>query len=104
MSSPVVLITGALTGIGRATALAFADQHAAVVVLGRHPDKGKVLADELRDRGADAEFVPADVRFADQVRDLVDAVLTRFGRLDTAVNNAGTDGEFNPISQITPEQ
>src|SRR5690348_12447298 len=104
MNSPVALITGALTGIGRATALAFADQHASVLVSGRHPEQGKLLAEELRDRGAEAEFVQADVRFDEQVRDLIDAVLARFGRLDVAVNNAGTDGQFSPISQITPEQ
>jgi NAD(P)-dependent dehydrogenase (short-subunit alcohol dehydrogenase family) len=104
VNSPVALITGALTGIGRATALAFADQHVSVVVSGRHSDKGKLLADELRGRGAKAEFVQADVRYDEQVRNLVDAVVARFGRLDVAVNNAGTDGEFSPISEITPEQ
>ncbi len=75
MNSPVVLITGALTGIGRATALAFADQHASVVISGRHPDKGTLLADELRGRGAEAEFVEADIRYDEQVRNLIDVAV-----------------------------
>jgi NAD(P)-dependent dehydrogenase (short-subunit alcohol dehydrogenase family) len=58
MSNPVVLITGALTGIGRATALAFAREGARLVVSGRHDDAGNALAAELRDLGAQAEFAP----------------------------------------------
>jgi NAD(P)-dependent dehydrogenase (short-subunit alcohol dehydrogenase family) len=62
MSSPVVLITGALTGIGRATALAFAREGARVVVSARHDDEGQKLATELRKLGTEAEFVRTDVR------------------------------------------
>ncbi|MFJ7258183.1 SDR family NAD(P)-dependent oxidoreductase, partial [Streptomyces sp. NPDC098085] len=72
MSDPVVLITGALTGIGRATALAYARQGASLVVSGRHEDVGEQLAGELSDLGARAEFVRADVRFDAEVKDLVD--------------------------------
>ena len=63
MSSPVILITGALTGIGRATALAFARQRARVVVSGRRDDEGQKLATELRQLGTQAEFVRTDVRY-----------------------------------------
>src|ERR1700754_981526 len=87
---PVVLITGALTGIGRATAIAYAQEQARIVVSGRHPDKGEALALELQSKGGDAAFVQADVRFEDQVSNLIDQVVSRFGRLDIAVNNAGT--------------
>src|SRR5271163_1033718 len=62
MSSPVVLITGALTGIGRAVALAFAREGNRVVVSGRHDDAGAALVRELRELGTDAEFVRADIR------------------------------------------
>jgi NAD(P)-dependent dehydrogenase (short-subunit alcohol dehydrogenase family) len=62
MSNPVVLITGALTGIGRATAAAFAKDGAQIVVSGRHEPEGKALAAELRGMGAKAEFIAADVR------------------------------------------
>lgn len=97
MSKPVVLITGALTGIGRATAIAFAREGNALVVSGRHEDKGQALAAELRALGADAEFVRADVRFEAEVRSLVDRAVHRFGRIDVAVNNAGTEGELGPL-------
>lgn len=94
---PVVLITGALTGIGRATAMAFAKEDHHIMVSGRHEDKGQALAAELRAQGADAEFARADVRFEGEVRDLVDRTIARFGRIDIAVNNAGTEGETGPI-------
>jgi len=97
MSKPVVLITGALTGIGRATALAFAREAYRVVVSGRHEDKGQALAAELRALETEAEFVRADVRFEAEVRSLVDHTVGRFGRIDAAVNNAGTEGETGPI-------
>jgi NAD(P)-dependent dehydrogenase (short-subunit alcohol dehydrogenase family) len=92
MSAPVVLITGALTGIGRATAMAFARERARVVVSGRYEDEGPKLAAELRNVGAEAEFVCTDVRNEGEVKNLVDKVVARFGRLDIAVNNAGTVG------------
>ena len=100
MSTPVVLITGALTGIGRATALAYAQQGAQLVVSGRREQEGQSLAREL---GEDAEFVLADVRREDDVRRLVDRTVERFGRLDIAVNNAGTEGARAPITEQSPE-
>src|SRR3954467_5382836 len=88
--APVVLITGALTGIGRATAYAFANEGARVVVSGRHDDEGQKLATELRNLGTEVEFVRTDVRHEEDVKKLVDKTIARFGRLDIAVNNAGT--------------
>ncbi len=103
MSTPVVLITGALTGIGRATAIAFARKGAKVVVSGRHDDKGRALVAELQALGAEAEFVRADVRNEDDVRATVDETVARFGRLDIAVNNAGVEGEIGAIQDVTVE-
>src|ERR1700684_426505 len=103
MTNQVVLITGALTGIGRATAVAFANKGAKVVVSGRHDDKGQELATELRALGAEAEFVRADVTKEDEVSDLVDNTVARFGRLDVAVNNAGLEGDLGPIQDATVE-
>src|ERR1700751_2929223 len=103
MSNPVVLITGALTGIGRAAAVAFAKRGATVVVAGRHDEAGKALAKELRSFGSEAEFINADVRKEDDVRVLVDKTVARFGRLDVAVNNAGTEGRPSPITDQTAE-
>ena len=103
MSSKVVLITGALTGIGRATALAFAREGASVVVSGRRDDAGEALTGELRALGADAQYVRADVRREEDVRALVDKTIARFGRLDVAVNNAGTEGKPGPVVEQTAD-
>jgi NAD(P)-dependent dehydrogenase (short-subunit alcohol dehydrogenase family) len=101
MKDKVALITGALTGIGRAAAFAFARKGAKVVVSGRRDEAGEELANELRSLGSEAEFVWADVRNEDEIRDLVAKTVARFGRLDIAVNNAGTEGEGGPITEQT---
>src|SRR5438874_11480356 len=103
MSSSVVLITGALTGIGRAAAIVFAQEGARIVVSGRRDKQGKELVAELEGLGAEAIFVRADVRNEDDVRNLVDQSVKRFGRLDVAVNNAGTEGVPGPVTDQTAE-
>jgi NAD(P)-dependent dehydrogenase (short-subunit alcohol dehydrogenase family) len=103
MNHPVVLITGALTGIGRATALAFAHEGARIVVSGRRDEEGHALATELRGLGVEAEFLRVDVRHEEEVRSLVDQTVARFGRLDIAVNNAGTEGTPGPITEQTAD-
>jgi NAD(P)-dependent dehydrogenase (short-subunit alcohol dehydrogenase family) len=99
MTHPVVLITGALSGIGRAAALAFAKEGNRIVVSGRREEAGQALATELRALGAEAEFMRADVRREDDVRALVDRTVARFGRLDAAVNTAGTEGNPGPVTE-----
>jgi NAD(P)-dependent dehydrogenase (short-subunit alcohol dehydrogenase family) len=100
MTSSIVLVTGALTGIGRATALAFAKEGATVVVSGRREPEGQALAAELKAQGAaDAAFIRADVRHEAEVRSLVEQTVERFGRLDVAVNNAGIEGATGPITE-----
>src|SRR5487761_340621 len=103
MTTQVVLITGALTGIGRATALAFVNEGARVVISGRRDEEGKNLVAELRKLGAEAEFFRSDVRHEDDVQNLVNKTITRFGRLDVAVNNAGTEGTPGPVTEQTAE-
>jgi NAD(P)-dependent dehydrogenase (short-subunit alcohol dehydrogenase family) len=103
MSTPVVLITGALTGIGRATALAFAHKGAHIVVSGRREEQGRALASKLRSLGTEAEFIRADVRRDDEVGALVDQTVARFGRLDVAVNAAGTEGQPGPATRQSAE-
>ncbi len=103
MKNKVILITGALTGIGRATALAFAHEGAHIVVCGRRDDVGNALATELRALGVEAEYIRADVRHEDDVRSLVDRTVKRFGHLHVAVNNAGTEGKPGPVTEQSAE-
>jgi NAD(P)-dependent dehydrogenase (short-subunit alcohol dehydrogenase family) len=103
MAHQVVMITGALTGIGRATAVLFAQQGADVVVSGRRDTEGRELVRELRALGANAEFVQADVRVEEQVRNLVDQTVKLYGRLDIAVNNAATEGSKGLVTEQTAE-
>jgi NAD(P)-dependent dehydrogenase (short-subunit alcohol dehydrogenase family) len=103
VNEPVVLITGALTGIGRAAAEIFAREGAHVVVSGRKDKEGQELVAELEAIGADAIFVRTDVRKDEDVRDLVDQTVKRFGRLDIAVNNAGTEGLKGLVTEQTAE-
>ncbi len=103
MESKVILITGALAGIGRATALAAAGEGYKVVVSGRNGQTGAALVGELRALGAEAEFIQADIRREPEVQSLVDGTVARFGRLDVAVNNAGTEGQPGPITAQTAE-
>src|SRR5438132_4518111 len=78
MGTPVVLITGALTGIGRAAALAFAREGHRTVVAGRHEEAGQELVTQLRALGTEAEFFRTDVRREDEVRNLGDRTVARF--------------------------
>src|SRR5882757_1879685 len=100
---PVVLITGALTGIGRATAVAFAKDGASVIASGRREAEGKALEAELRSLGVEAAFVSADVRHENDVRSLIDQAVARFGRIDAVVNAAGTPGQPGPVVDQTAE-
>ena len=100
-SNRTALVTGALTGIGRATALALAREGADLVVSGRHAEAGAALASELRDLGAKAEFVAADIRHEEEVGSLVDGTIARFGRLDVAINSAGMEGTPGPVIEQT---
>src|SRR4029077_12939206 len=99
MKTPVVLITGALTGIGRATARAFAHDGGRLMISGRRDAEGQQLVAELRQGGVEAEFLHADVRHEDDVRRLVEQTVARFGRLDVAVNTAGTEGQPGPVTE-----
>src|SRR5712675_31292 len=103
MKDTVVLITGALTGIGRAAAIIFAQEGAHIVVSGRRDKQGEELVAELQGLGAEAIFVRTDVRKDEDVRNLVDQTVKRFGRLDIAVNNAGTEGTPGPVTEQTAE-
>lgn len=100
----VVIVTGATSGIGRATALAFAREGAKVVAAGRRQPQGDTLVKEILHAGGQAIFVQTDVTVEEQVRNLVEVTLSTFGKLDIAFNNAGLEGEhFIPVHKQTIE-
>jgi NAD(P)-dependent dehydrogenase (short-subunit alcohol dehydrogenase family) len=103
MKDQVILITGALAGIGRATALAAASEGYKIVLSGRSSQTGAALEADLRALGAAAQFFNADVRNESEVQALIEGAVARFGRIDVAVNNAGTEGNPAPIVDQTPE-
>lgn len=103
MEKKTVLITGALAGIGKATAFAFAHEGANIVISGRKQEVGESLAKDLRALGVDVLFIRTDVRYDDEVKALIDAAVKRFGHLDVAVNNAGTEGVTAPFIEQTVE-
>jgi NAD(P)-dependent dehydrogenase (short-subunit alcohol dehydrogenase family) len=100
MTDPVVL---AFTGIGRATAVAFAKEGASVVVSGRREAEGSALEAELRSLGGEVVFIRPDVRHEDDVRSLIDQTVARFGRIGATVNAAGAEGRPGPVIDQTAE-
>jgi NAD(P)-dependent dehydrogenase (short-subunit alcohol dehydrogenase family) len=96
----VAIVTGGTSGIGKATALAFAREGARVVVAGRRETEGTAVVTEIRRHGGQATFVPTDVTRDADVRKLVDSALESYGRLDVASNNAGTEGVMGPITEL----
>ncbi|WP_329429817.1 SDR family oxidoreductase [Streptosporangium sp. NBC_01495] len=99
----VVIITGATSGIGRATALAFAREGAKVGFCGRRTQLGREVEQEIRRAGGEATYVRADVRREDEVRGFVDRIAGKYGGLDIAFNNAGVNW-FVELEQISLEQ
>jgi NAD(P)-dependent dehydrogenase (short-subunit alcohol dehydrogenase family) len=102
LQNKVALVTGGTSGIGRATAIAYAQQQAKVVVVGRRMDEGEETVRLIQEAGGEAIFVPADVTKETDVKAMVDKAVSVFGRLDIAFNNAGTVGE-NPSLIEQPE-
>jgi NAD(P)-dependent dehydrogenase (short-subunit alcohol dehydrogenase family) len=89
LAGKTALITGATSGIGKATAILFAEEGAGVAVIGRDDDRGRAVEEEICSAGGQAIFVRADVRRADDCRRAVGETVDAFGRLDVLFNNAG---------------
>ncbi|SFL08291.1 glucose 1-dehydrogenase [Lysobacter sp. cf310] len=92
----VVLVTGASSGIGAASAAAFAREGAIVLAAARRAAEGEAVVAAIRADGGQARFLQADVTREDDIRRLVETAVADYGRLDVAFNNAGTDGRFSP--------
>jgi NAD(P)-dependent dehydrogenase (short-subunit alcohol dehydrogenase family) len=95
----VALVTGAGSGIGRATALAFAEQGARVVVNDRDTDGGDETVRLIVEQGGEAVLLVADVSLAQDVEGLITKVVETFGRIDFAFNNAGIEGPSHPVAE-----
>ena len=85
----VALITGGTSGIGRATAVLFAQEGAKVAIIGRDEKRGREVVSEITQGGGMAVFICCDVRFAEECRQAVKETISAFGRLDVLFNNAG---------------
>ncbi|KAB1194320.1 SDR family oxidoreductase [Haloferax sp. MBLA0076] len=99
----VALVTGAASGIGRSTALRFAEEGAKVVVSDLQVDAGQQVVAEIEDAGGEAVFIEADVSKESDVARLVDETVSAFGGLDFAHNNAGIEGKAGPMAEMELE-
>lgn len=97
----VVMVTGGGSGIGRAAALAYGREGARVVVAGRRAAELEETVQLIEAGGGEAHAVPTDVSLAAEMRILVERTVERFGRLDAAFNNAGIEGKFAPIDDLS---
>jgi NAD(P)-dependent dehydrogenase (short-subunit alcohol dehydrogenase family) len=104
LSNKVAIITGGTSGIGRDTAVLFAEHGAKVVVAGRRDKEGAETLDLVRKAGSDGLFMKTDVSKAADVEALVKKTVDRFGRIDVAFNNAGIEGDWMPLTDFSEKQ
>jgi NAD(P)-dependent dehydrogenase (short-subunit alcohol dehydrogenase family) len=97
----VVLVTGGSSGMGRAAAIAFAREGAKVVVAARREEQGQKTVRQITEAGGEAIFIQTDVSQSEEIAALIQQTIATYGRLDCAFNNAGTEGVFAPITQLT---
>ncbi|MBC7883804.1 MAG: SDR family oxidoreductase [Anaerolineae bacterium] len=99
----VAVVTGGSVGIGRATAVAFAREGAAVVVASRRTDESEMTVKMLKEHGGEGFFVKTDVTQADQIETMIEKTMATFGRLDFAFNNAGVEQQPSPLPEQSEE-
>lgn len=103
MSGKVALVTGGNSGIGRATAIAFAREGARVVIAGRNEERGQAVVREIGAAGGECAWLHCDVAQVAQVQALVEATVAKYGRLDFAFNNAGSGAGGNWLAEVVEE-
>lgn len=99
LKDKVAVITGGTTGIGLATARLFLRNGAKVMIAGRRKEEGQLALESLRAEGYTAAFVSTDVSKKEELQNLIQTTVDKYGRLDVAFNNAGIEGTFRPISE-----
>ena len=104
LENKVALITGAGSGIGKATALLFASEGARIAALSRTEDELRETADEIKAAGGEAIVVVADISNADEMRKAIEQTIKKYGRLDTVFANAGINGVWAPLEDLEPEE
>lgn len=97
----VALVTGGSSGMGRAAAISFAKAGASVVVAARRVQQGSETVQLIQEMGGEATFISTDVSRSDEIAALIDKTIDIYGRLDCAFNNAGTEGRFAPMTELT---
>jgi NAD(P)-dependent dehydrogenase (short-subunit alcohol dehydrogenase family) len=103
LADKVAIVTGAASGIGRATALLFAAEGARVVAADWDAERGQRVAEEVLERGGDAVFVKTDVSSPEDVQKMIARAVEAYGHLDVIFNNAGIEGEQAPTADCTLE-
>ena len=103
LKNKVAIVTGGTSGIGRDTAVLFAEAGAKVVVAGRREAEGRETIDLIRAAGGEGLFLKTDVSKAAEVRSMVEKTVEKFGRLDVAFNNAGIEGTWKPIVELSED-
>jgi NAD(P)-dependent dehydrogenase (short-subunit alcohol dehydrogenase family) len=99
----VALVTGGSSGMGRAAAIAFAREGAKVVIAARREKEGQATAAQIQANGGEASFIQTDVAHSQEISALIDKTVQLYGRLDCAFNNAGIEGKFAPMQELTEE-
>lgn len=103
LEGKIVLVTGASSGMGEAAARAFAREGAKLILGARRAQEGEAVAKSINDEGGEATFVQLDVLKERDIQNIVNVAVKKYGRLDIAFNNAGTDGQFTPFTEQTNE-